>query len=303
MNYKISCHLMPWELDYALLTFVQLKKSKYYINDEDKVYIDVTLNLSDYIINWEESKIPKEFFINKFESLQPLLKDYICRFKIYDGNELYGHLDTQRESTEDHIDYYATLNPDMYFSEHYLAYMIEGSKVVSNQYITITAQIPKLWDNTWDVISHPYYSNVKYEDWNTLDVFDVRSASKDLGEVKLTPNDTHKWAGWMDFYNKNVWVDFWVVHDDWKGYGPSDWYTMLLSHLAKNKGLDFQHYILENQITCEYCIGPLKDTGLTKYYKDMLVLNSIPNQRQIFESKMEEYLQKGIQYLTDKKLI
>jgi hypothetical protein len=107
----------------------------------------------------------------------------------------------------------------------------------------------------------------------------------------------------MDFYNKNVWVDFWVVHDDWKGYGPSDWYTMLLSHLAKNKGLDFQHYILENQITCEYCIGPLKDTGLTKYYKDMLVLNPIPNQRQIFESKMEEYLQKGIQYLTDKKLI
>jgi hypothetical protein len=37
---------MPWELDYALLTFVQLKKSKYYINNEDKVYIDVTLNLS-----------------------------------------------------------------------------------------------------------------------------------------------------------------------------------------------------------------------------------------------------------------
>ena len=84
MNYKISCHLMPWELDYALLSFTQLKKSKYYLDfDKDKIYIDVTLNLSSYIINWEKSKIPKEFFISKFEAIQPLLKDYICHFKIF----------------------------------------------------------------------------------------------------------------------------------------------------------------------------------------------------------------------------
>jgi len=44
MNYKITCHLMPWELDYALLSFTQLKKSKYYLKDEDKVFIDSTLN-------------------------------------------------------------------------------------------------------------------------------------------------------------------------------------------------------------------------------------------------------------------
>ena len=59
MNHKITCHLMPWELDYALLSFTQLKKSKYYLEDSDKVYIDVTLNLSSYIIDWEKSKIAK----------------------------------------------------------------------------------------------------------------------------------------------------------------------------------------------------------------------------------------------------
>ena len=48
MNYKIISHLMPWDLDYALLSFTQLKKSKYHLNNDDKVYIDVTLNLSSY---------------------------------------------------------------------------------------------------------------------------------------------------------------------------------------------------------------------------------------------------------------
>ena len=54
---------------------------------------------------------------------------------------------------------------------------------------------------------------------------------------------------------------------------------------------------------CEYEIGPLKEGNLSKYYKDMIALNDIPNQRQIFESKMGEYLQKGIQQLINKKII
>ena len=304
MNYKITCHLMPWELDYALLSFIQLKKSKYYLDEKDKVYIDVTLNLSSYIINWEKSKISKDFFINKFKSLQPLLKDYICRFEIYNDNKLFGGLDSQLLSTEEYIDGYTVLNPDMYFSENLLSLLIEGSKSVSNRYFTITPQIPKLWDNTWDIISHPNYSKIPYGEWNTLDTYDVRYFNKyQTNEIKLTPTNIHKWAGWMDLYNKNTWNDFWVSHKDWTGYGPCDWYSILLSQYAKNKGVDFQQYILENQIVCEYEIGPLKDKNFSKYYKDMLVLNDIPNQREQFESKMQEYLQKGIQQLKDKKIL
>lgn len=303
MNYKITNHLMPWELDYALLSFTQLKKSKYYLSNEDEVFIDSTLNLSSYIINWEESKIPKEFFINKFKSLQPLLKDYNCRFKIYDGDQLYGGLNTTFESTEDHIDYYMIMNPDMYFSETLLHYLIESSKHIKNEYFTVTPQIPKLWDETWDPISHPNFSNVKYEDWNNLDVFDIRYFLKNLNEdINLTPLDIHKWAGWFDLYNKKTWEEFYSV-DGWNGYGPNDLYSMLLSQYAKSQGLDFQQYILENQMVCEYEIGPLKEGNLSKYYKDMLVLNDIPNQRQQFEAKFNDYFNEGIKKLYDKKVI
>ena len=41
---------MPWEIDYALLTFTQLKKSSYYISKKHKITIDSVLNLSSKII-------------------------------------------------------------------------------------------------------------------------------------------------------------------------------------------------------------------------------------------------------------
>jgi hypothetical protein len=54
---------MPWEIDYALLTFTQLKKSKYYLPENVNITIDSALNLSSYLINWDESKLPKEFLL------------------------------------------------------------------------------------------------------------------------------------------------------------------------------------------------------------------------------------------------
>lgn len=295
---------MPWELDYALLSFTQLKKSKYHISDKDKIYIDATLNLSSYIINWDECKIPKEFFINKFQSIQPLLKDYICNFKIYDGDKIYGGLNTMIESTDSNMDYYIILNPDMYFSENLISYLIEGAKHINNDYFIVTPQVSRLWDSTWDVVSHSHFNDIPYEKWNDLDTFDVRYFNKNLNDdVILTPNDSHKWAGWLDLCSSGAWENFYVPLTEWEGYGPCDWFSMILSQKAKNNKVDFQHYILKNQIVCEYEIGPLKNQNLSKYYKDMIVLNSIPNQRQVFESKMDEYLQKGMLLLKEKNII
>ena len=41
---------MPWEIDYALLTFTQLKKSKYHLPDNVNITIDSALNLSSYLM-------------------------------------------------------------------------------------------------------------------------------------------------------------------------------------------------------------------------------------------------------------
>ena len=47
MNIKILTHLMPWEIDYALLTFSQLKKSKFYRPEDVNVEIETICNQFD----------------------------------------------------------------------------------------------------------------------------------------------------------------------------------------------------------------------------------------------------------------
>ena len=51
MNIKIHLHIMPWEIDHALLVVDKLKKSIYHIDPQDTIYIDTALNLSSGVIN------------------------------------------------------------------------------------------------------------------------------------------------------------------------------------------------------------------------------------------------------------
>ena len=164
---------MPWEIDYALLSFIQFKKSKYYLSQEDNISIETVLNLSSYIINWDNSKLPKQFFIDKYNEISNLLIDYNHIKRIYDGDKIYGHLNLQKECISSEVDYYMGICPDMYFSEHLLAYMIEGAKSIKNEYFVITPQISKLWDNSWDILVNPLYQDISYETWFETDIFDI----------------------------------------------------------------------------------------------------------------------------------
>lgn len=295
---------MPWEIDYALMSFTQFKKSKYYLQPNDIVKIDSVLNLSDYIIDWNESKLPKEFFIQKYKDLSILLNEYEHTPYIHEGNELFGILDIQRKSYEKDIDYYIELRPDIYFSETLLAYLIEAAKTVPNKYFVIVPQYYKMWDWTWDVLVADKYLNIPYDQWDKADIFDIRWDLKNNNqELSLKPSPVSKWCNWFDIYNKAFYEDMVPVLDDWKGYGPGDTYSMIISEYAKQKGADFQQYILEGQTIFEYPIGPLKQRNFTSAYKDLIITKDIPNQRQMFESKFNEYINKGIQILIDKKII
>ena len=137
MNIKIATHIMPWDIDYALLMFTQLKKSQYHLPEDVKVTIDVELNLSSYVINWEESKLPKEYFIEKYNTLLLLLDGYNVVTNVYNGDKLYGHLDHQRRIISHEIDYYMGICPDVYFSEYTLAYLIESAKHIEDKYLLV----------------------------------------------------------------------------------------------------------------------------------------------------------------------
>ena len=307
MNIKITYHIMPWEIDYALLSFTQLKKSKYHLSEDVNVIIDSVLNLSSYSVNWKESKLPKEYFIEKYNTISMLLCDYNHNKKIYEGDKLYGHLNLQKECIEDRIDYYISICPDMYFSEYLLHYLIESAKQITNKYFIITPQICKFWDNSWDIITNSQYLNIKNEDWYKSDVFDVDYNNKHNQQaVNIKPLDSSKFAGWFDLYNKAFYEELCPLQEDWEGYGGWDLYSLITINYIKRYGVDFMQYNLQEETIFEYSVGPLfgKDRdGFSRYYKNLLVTKNTNDQRQNFESKIQEYVNKNINQLKEKNIL
>lgn len=295
---------MGWELDYALQTFTQLKKSKYYLSDEDTIEIDICLNLSAYLVDWDKSKLNKDLLKARFKEYLKLLKDYKVNATIYEEDKLYGHLDHQREIVSPEVDFYITICPDMYFSEQALALLIQSSKQIKNKYFVITPEISKLWDNTWDEITNSDWMHIEYGKWNEVDLFDIRAKmkSKEIG-ITLDPTNKSKWAGWFDLYNKAMYEELCPIQDDWKGYGPHDWYSLLITEYVKIKGVNFQQYVMRGQTIFERPVGPFKDGGYTKMYKDLMHINDVPNQREIFELNMKTYIDKGIKTLQEKGIL
>lgn len=305
MKVKITYHIMPWEIDFALISFLQLKKSKYYIDPQVNVKITAVLNMSDYLINWESTKLPKELFKQKFKDLGVLLKDYEYDPIVIEGPEQYGILDMQKNSYEPDVDYYINITQDMYFSETLLSNLIEAAKLVKNKYFVITPEIYKMWDSSWDEITNKKYLHIPYDQWDKADIFDIRHDLKTSDqELYLYPTNRSKWAWWLDLYSKEFYETFAPVQDDMKGYGAWDWYTLMLTEHAKSKGAEFQQYVLRGQTIFEYPIGPLKERGFTEYYKDYfdIKVNAL-DQRKIFESNMERYLNEGIKQLEINKII
>jgi hypothetical protein len=308
MNVKIKIHYMPWEVDYALLQFMQLKKSSQHLSADDKISFHIGLNLSNYIIDWDNSKLPKEYFKNKFNALLKMLDWAEVNVTIYEGDELWGHLDLEKKQIDSKTNYYMSLCPDMWFHEHALFYIIESAKQIKNKYFLITPQISKVGDADWDEITNPKYMDIPYSDYLKTDIFDIDYDRKNSNEeISLYPTQKPKFAGWFDLYSKSFYEELCPFLDEWTGYGPWDLYSLIILNNIKQYNVDFQQYLLKGETIWMYPSGPLFNEnidGFSKYYKDFLYLNKHKdNQRQIFESKLSEYINKTLTQLKEKNII
>jgi hypothetical protein len=303
---------MPWEIDHALLVIDQLKRSIYHIDPQDVIYIDTALNLSSGIIDWEKSYIPKEYFIKKYDILNNIIYEkFIHKPFIFDGNEIYGHLDLQRSSLSSEIDYYIGICPDINFHEYLLYYLIEAAKNIQNEYFVLTPQIFKSWDSSWDILVNDKFQHIPYEKCIDVDIHEINYMCSDLGDPLLKPLNIFKYAGWFDLYNKNFYEKLTPVLDEWKGYGPWDLYSMNVNQIAKNAGVDTQQYLLENQViwfSDTGCIRNFNEYGgdgqLKTLYKDFLTLKlGRQEQRSYIDRDLNTYLNKWIEYSIKNQII
>jgi hypothetical protein len=305
MNIKIFMHLMPWEIDSASHVFAKIASVKRLLAPTDKIYIHTCLNLSTYIINWEKSKLPKDFFIDKYNYIHKTLYEFDCKTEIYEKNELYGHLDFQRELIEPHIDYYFSICPDISFHPHTIYYLIEGVKQIKNQYFLITPEIPQLWDSSWDMMVNKNFKHYNYTDWENRNIHEIMHVAQNISDDPYIEKiQQFKWAGWFDIYNKELYEKLIPCFPNWHGYGPWDFFSINICTILKNQfRIDVEEYILRNQIIFDKDIGIYQNKKTPCPYKKHIYLNEIPNQRHVFESNFNEYTKQWFEYAKLNKII
>lgn len=248
---QIVIHLLPHEIDWFEWQSKQFKLGSYYIDPNDKVIIDITLNLN--LTNWIESQLPKQFFIDKFNQIEKLWDWAETQFIIDEENKCLGCDDKRREAirstTADNILY---LDSDIIFKPELLSYMIEASKVVETEYYIISPQTARMWDASWDIITNKNHLDTpaNMEAYYANDPFKVITVTPS-NDINLIPISEFKFGGgWFNLLSTKL-LKITDIPDSFGPYGVDDLYVMVCCSIMKQKNYPTQQYVLANTVVIE----------------------------------------------------
>ena len=265
MLYRIIQYIQPWEIDDLERQVHCLIQSTYYIDSTDTVIWDITMNTSDTIVNWSDSQLPKEFFVNKFKYLEKLVKQYfVAEFDT--DSSIQGCTDKRRVCSNKKQDFIIWLDSDMYFSKATLPHLINSSKVCTDEHFFISPQIIKYWDSSWDVLVNSKFIN---EPFNHRDYFDSYSIDNIVlsNDISIKLNKQPKFGGgWFNLFKTSAFEAI-PLPAGLNSYGDEDTYFMYCC----GKG-NVQQYILDGVFVTEIGNRYLEDKD---YLKSMLSVNII----------------------------
>jgi len=246
MNTHIIIHLLPHEIDWFEWQAKQLNIGSYYI--DGNITVSVTLNLN--LVDWNNSQIPKQYFIDKFKQIKQFFNWCEVVFEVNEDSTCLGLNYSRRNSIRNHSpDNFIYLDCDLIFKPETLAYLLNGAKSIKEEYYIITPQVPKLWDSTWDVLVNDLYMNCEYGFEKIIDPFTVLHT--DYGETSLTPINTFKFGGgWFNLISAKL-LKLTDLPDSFGPYGPDDTYVMYCCEIMKQKQLNPQQYVISNLVVAE----------------------------------------------------
>lgn len=285
MKTQIVVHLLPQEIDWFEWQSRQFKQGSYYLDEDEKVIIDVTLNLN--LVNWEESKIPKQFFIDKFEQIKQLWDWAEVHFVVDEENKCLGCDDKRRDSIRNSIaDNILYLDCDLIFRPETLKYMISAAKAINSDYYIISPQIVKLWDNTWDVlVNEKYINNPAGQYYKEQDPFEIILPPPT--NVEIQSLETFKFGGgWFNLLSTKL-LKFIDIPDSFGPYGVDDTFVMICSGMMANKGHAIRQYVVKDVIVAEnikYRCHP--------YASYLYLINKQDEFRKVAESNINNELEK-----------
>lgn len=162
MKNVISIFCLPYEIDDLKLTINQLKNSYVYLKNPKDWHLHVTMCVADDMTDWDNSDMPKGYFVDKFDHIMDNCKFSNASWSS-DFDNIKGCVSQRRWTLEKYHDanYFIWLDTDIIFGTDTLAY-IEHSIMSTYEkfpYSIITPEIVRVWDNTWDCLVNENFKN------------------------------------------------------------------------------------------------------------------------------------------------
>ncbi len=295
MKIVISIFSLPYEIDDLEKTLTQLKVASNYISNKIEWVLDVSMSMSDDLVDWKKSSLPKHYFVDKFTKLSAHTDWCMKTFRISD--EIKGCVSQRRFTNLQYIDtdFHLWLDTDIVFDERTLAYFENILPIVSQQtqYSIITPEIVRCWDTTWDCLVNDEF---KSKPLNYQRINDPYKDSGIKGDVALEsvqaiiPNQPRfKFAGgWMTCLSGDL-VRRIGVPESFGHYGYEDTFIMWgAEKLMKTTDINIQQFKIKNLVVCEN----YKYRNNAHYINNISAFDKRDEFKKIAESHFNEELNK-----------
>jgi len=256
MKIVISIFALPYEIDELEKTLFQLKKSSQYISKKIEWVLDITMCVSDEMVNWKKSSLSKDYFIDKMLRITSQV-DWCTKY-IQTSEQILGCVSQRRESLKKHQDanFFIWLDTDIIFEETTLAYIENTiqSTYENYPYSIITPEIVRIWDTTWDCLVNENFIDKPLDYQKTNDPYEDCGVTGDISVetvfVDIKGQPEFKFAGgWFTCISGDLLRKI-GIPDSFGHYGYEDTFVMHASHHLSRQ-INIQQFKIKNLVVCE----------------------------------------------------
>lgn len=240
MKRTLLCiHVMPHEFGMFERWISDLRSALANLGHDDTLVLRASLNLNPKLVDWRESSLTPDYFVEKFLRLT---KGIVNINEIVSDESLWGTTQQRRESIALEYDQFIFADADLAFPPHFLKGQLDASYPLQGRYMMFPRMV-RLWDSTWDCIVHPDFLSKELNYHLTHDPNMTRAQLKQ--EIRAQQLDGLKFSGgWFTLYSKEF-FDFVGIPESLGGYGAEDTYVGFASVIARQNGFSIDTYNLE----------------------------------------------------------
>ena len=295
MRIVTSIFCLPYEIDDLEILLHQLRSSSHHLSEDVELVLDVTLCLSDIMVNWKKSSLPKEYFEEKLLKLSAHTDWCVKYFRT--STDILGEVSHRRENFETHYEdatHFIWLNTNVIFPEKTLFYLEQSLKQASEYtpYHIVTPEMVQMWDESWSSVVNEKFKNKKlnYQSICNPYVDNGIYGEVEIVEVKntLPRQPRYKFLGGVFTCISKPLFKRVGIPESFGHHGFDDTFLMWSSEkLTQTTDIEVQQFKMKNVVICEN----YKYLNNAHYLNNMSVFDRREQFQQISESNFSKELQ------------